>query len=176
MLPPPEPMAFTSTMGDADHVAADLALGADDGLAVLDEGDVAAGAADVDGDEVVAADHGAGNAAADDAAGRAGHEEADGPQARHGRAGEQAARLHDLERRGDARLGDAGLQVSQVRIDDGLHVGVEGGDDGALVLAEGRIDVGGERDQHLGMAFPDDLARAQLVRRIEEGEDVSRQR
>ena len=41
---------------------------------------------------------------------------------------------------------------------------------GALVLAEGRVDLARERDVQAGRELADDLARAPLVRGIEEGE------
>ena len=77
-----------------------------------------------------------------------------------------AARLHDLQRRRDAGRGEPGFQVGEIAVDHRLHVGVEGGDDGALVLAEGRIDLAGERDEHVGVARGDDLAGAALVRAL----------
>ena len=46
----------------------------------------------------------------------------------------------------------ARFEIGEIAVDHRLHVGVEGGDDGALVLAERRIDLRGERHEQVGMA------------------------
>ena len=79
-----------------DVAALDLAAAGDERLAVLDQRDVAGGAAHVEGDDVLEAGHAAGIGAGGDAAGRPrqhrGHR-----LARGGREGRHAAvRLHDV--------------------------------------------------------------------------------
>ena len=64
--------------------------------------------------------------------------------------------------------GEPGVEIGEIAVDHGFHVGVEGGDDGALVLAEGRVDLAGEGDEHFRVALGDDLAGTALVRLVEE--------
>ena len=63
------------------------------------------------------------------------------------RAEHAAVRLHHQERRGDAALREAGLQPADVGADEPLHVGVERRRHRALVFAEHRQHVGGDRDR-----------------------------
>ena len=58
-----------------------------------------------------------------------------------------------------SRRGEPVLQSREIAVDDRLHVGVEGGDDGALVFAERGIDLAGERDGDAGMRRPRSVAR-----------------
>ena len=84
-----------------------------------------------------------------------------------------AARLHDLQRRPDAVVRQVLLHALEIAADHRLDVGIERRHAGALVLAEGRVDLGGQRDHDLRMALGDDLAGPPLVRRIEEREQVA---
>src|SRR5262249_4779622 len=87
---------------------------------------------------------------------------------RGGRAGNTAARLHDLQQRRHRRGRKPGGEIFQITIDHRLHVGVERGDDGALVFAERRVDLARERNEYIGTARADHLARAALLRVVEE--------
>ena len=63
------------------------------------------------------------------------------------------------------------LQIGEVAVDHRLHVGVEGGDDGALVFAERRIDLARQRDEAASGWRRAMISRgAPLVRRVEERE------
>ena len=129
------------------------------------------GAADVDRDEV--ADAGAAGlvAGADDAGGGARKEQADRPLAGDLGRGKAAARLHDLQRRRAAGGGERRLHAGEIVVDHGLDVGVEAGGGGALVFAEGGVDLGRERDRDAWHGRADG-ARGDglLVRRVREGE------
>ncbi len=155
----------------ANLVAGDVRLGPHQHTAAIDQGDIARGAADVDGDEVVETGLLPGRQTADGAGCGSRQEQPHRPLARDGAAGEAAARLHDLQRRGHTRLGEIALHVGEIAADDRLHVGIEGGDDGALVLAKDRIDLAGERDRHARHGGLDGGADAQLVHGIEEREE-----
>jgi hypothetical protein len=159
--------------GDAERIAADTALARDEGLALLDECHVAAGSADVHGDDAVETGPGGRVAASDDAGGRARKEHADRPLGGHVGGRQRAARLHDLQLGLDPRPGQRLLKLLEVRGDDGPHVGVEGREAGALVLAEDRVHFRGQRDAELREALAEDLFRAPLVRRVQEGKEVA---
>src|SRR5215467_514510 len=60
-----------------------------------------------------------------------------------------------------------GIQIGEIAVDHGFNVGIKRRDDSALVFAEGRIDLGRERDEYVRMTRRDDLASAALVRIIE---------
>ena len=115
------------------------------GLPGLDQRYVAARATDVDRDEILDSGRLADDTRADDARRRAGEEEAHRPLPRDRGGEDAAARLHDLQRRGDSFTRETLRQASQIPVHHWLDVGVEGGHDRSLVLAEGRIDVGGDR-------------------------------
>ncbi len=63
------------------------------------------------------------------------------------------------------------LEPPQVAADDGCRVGVEHGRGGALVLAPLARDAVRERDGHVAQLLAQDLRRAQLVGRIDVGEE-----
>ena len=155
----------------AHRVAVDDAFRPDDGHAAPDERDVAAGAADVAGDEVFAPDRAPRRLAANHAGRRPGKKEPHGTAPRHGRRGEPAARLHHLQRCAHAELGEIALHRGQVAVEHRLHVGVEGGDAGALVLAERGVDVAGEGNHHVGRHLGDHPRGLALVRRIGVGKE-----
>ena len=95
------------------------------------------------------------------------------PTSRHRRRADAAARLHDLQPRADSGPGEILLHRFQVTADHWLDVGVESRDAGPLVFAKRRIDLAGQRDHQLGMQMEDDLSGAQLVRRVDEREQVT---
>ena len=160
---------------DVDHrhaqpMAGHHAFGANHRPAALDQGDVAAGAADIDGDQVAQARQGADRLAADHSGRRAGQQQAHRPPARHPGRRDAAARRHHLQRRGHAECRQARLHVGKVAVEHRLHIGVEGGRRGALVFPIGRVDLGGERQHHLRVARGDQFRRAALMRRVGERE------
>ena len=65
------------------------------------------------------------------------------------------------------------LQALQIAADDGLHISIERGDHGALVFAEGRIDLARQRHRNARMRRLDQFARALLVLRMQEREQIA---
>ncbi len=133
--------AARAERGHIDHayahgISAYHALGAQHRLAPADQRDVGRSAADIDRYQVVGSRRCADDLPADHPGGRTGQEQPDRPLAGDLGDGEPAARLHDLQWCIDAGLGEAFPEACQIGIDAGLQVGIEGGDDGALVLAE----------------------------------------
>ena len=88
-----------------------------------------------------------------------------------GGGADAAARLHDLQRRRHAGSGEVGAHAGDVIGDDGLQIGVERGDRGTLVFAKGGVDLGRQRKRDAGMQCGDDLAGADLMRRVDEREE-----
>src|SRR5262249_34233378 len=142
------------------RVAVDEALGAHQRDASSDERDIAARAADIDRDEIAEALGAPRLATADDTCCRPREKEPNRPLARDARREDAAARLHDLERRLDAAGIEVSLHAAEIAVKNRLHISVEGGDRGALVFAKARIDLGGKRDEELGMLRRGDLADA----------------
>ena len=93
------------------------------------------------------------------------------PIARALRGEDAAVRLHHVERHGEAAVAHLVLEPPQVAADDGCRVGVEHRRGGALVLAPLPCDAVRERDGHLAQLLAQDLRRAQLVGRIDVGEE-----
>ena len=148
---------------------ADVALLGERDAAVLDQADVGAGAADIDGDDVLDAARRGDVARADHAGGRArqgrqGRRAADG-----GGAGDAAVRLHQQQRRDDMLVEQALLQARDVGRDAGHHHGVEHRGQRALVLAHHRQHVGRGGDRDAGQLGPQDVGDLALVRRVGEG-------
>src|SRR5215831_17844833 len=67
---------------------------------------------------------------------------------------------------GTALGAQTGIQIGEITVHHRLDVGVERGGDGALVFAEGRIDLRRQRNENVGMARRDDLAGPTFVRII----------
>ena len=65
------------------------------------------------------------------------------------------------------------LQTCQIAADNGFHIRIERGDHCALVLAEGGIDVARQRHGDARVRRLDQFARALLVRRIQEREQIA---
>src|SRR6516162_7116684 len=97
----------------------------------------------------------------------AGEEKPNRPQPRRGRGANSAARLHDLKGCRNRCGEETGIQIGEIAVDHGFNIGIKRRDDSALVFAEGRIDLGRERDEYVRMTRRDDLASAALVRIIE---------
>ena len=149
----------------------DLEVGRVRNLAIAHQPDVAGGAAHVEGDETLIrtgelSEILAGN---DAAAGRPGGGISPA-RPRRRRRGLATIRLH--QRPGDmhARLGEGGERLLDVALHDRLHIAI--GDDGAasLVLPPDWCDVR-ERDRYAREALLQELAQAELVGRVDVGEE-----
>ncbi len=156
----------------AHRVAADPPLGREERLALPHQRDVAARSPDVDGDQVLVAGALAGELPPDHA-GRWPRQHGGDRLGDGGLAGRDAApRLHDLEVDDDPHLAKGLAERRQVPAHDRPDVGVERGEAGALVLAEGRVDVARQRDRHPRRHLGDDLPGPRLVARVDEREQV----
>src|SRR5262249_13972430 len=82
---------------------------------------------------------------------RTGEEKPNRTQPRRGRRANSAARLHDLKGCADRRGEETGIQIGEIAVDHGFNIGIKRRDDSALVFAEGRIDLGRERDEYVRM-------------------------
>ena len=123
--------------------AADVLARAHARAPVLDDRHVGAGPADVERDDVRQAGAARDVGGADDAGGRPGQQRRGRLRACGGDGHDAAVRLRDVRhRRGPAR-GERLLEPFEVALHLGLHVRVEDGQRGALVLARLRPDVGG---------------------------------
>src|SRR5262249_34330013 len=144
--------------------AVKIALPRDERLTVLDETDVGAGAADVEGDDVTDSDGDREARGARHAGGRAGDERAHGVVARLAGRRDAAVRLQDLRRRKAHRAG-ALFQVLEIAAHHGAERRIERGRADALVFAklgEHLVRGAGER---LGKALAHRLRDQRLVRR-----------
>ena len=143
-------------------------VGGDRGRAVLDGGALGGGAADVEIDHVGLAAEAADEGGAVDARRRARFEQRDrvcpGPAEARG----AAVRLHRHLGAGEAERVEAGLQRVEIALHDRLHVGVEHGRVGALVLAPLAGDFVGGGDAHARQA----LAQVGLARGLVRGRGV----
>ena len=150
------PLADVAAMGQPDAAA-------------LDQADVGAGAADVDGDQVLDPACGRDRAGADHAGGRTGQRgQRRGPADRL-RAGDAAVRLHQQERRLHLRVAQPLLEPRHVGRDARHHGGVEHGRERALVFADHRQHVDRRRHRHAGQFLAQDLGDAFLMGWIGEG-------
>src|SRR6516164_7473414 len=151
----------------AHRIATDAALRAQRRRAIFYQRDIARRATDIDGYHVAQAGGPAHHPRPDHAGSRTGEEKPNRPQPRRGRGANSAARLHDLKGCGDRRGEETGIQIGEIAVDHGFNIGIKRRDDSALVFAEGRIDLGRERDEYVRMTRRDDLASAALVPIIE---------
>ncbi len=149
----------------------DLAAAGDQRLARLDQRHVARRAAHVEGDDVRESGRAAQMGARRHPAGRPRKHGGDGA-ARGGRERRHAAvRLHDVFLpRGDARLGQAPIELTDVAREDRLQIGVDDGRAQPIVLADLRQHLGRERDAAARHFLDDDLAHAGFVLRMEKRE------
>ena len=150
---PGERSATSAECGDIEHryahlIAGDLRLRFHEDAALVDQRYVARRAADVDGDEIVETGLATGGLAADGTSCRTGEKQPDWTLPRDLAAGETATGLHDLQGCGNAGFCEIAVQVGEVPCDHRFHIGIEGGNNGALILAEHRIDLtrDGNRD------------------------------
>ena len=145
----------------ADEV--DLERRHDRRLAAVDGTELGRGAAHVEGDDVLAPLGLADDRAHEDAGGWPGFDDAHGKIAGEVGRDEPAARLHHEQVSGDATLRERLFEVTQVTVDDRLHVGIRNGGVGALILAELRRDLRGDRHRDVRCALGDPVADAPLV-------------
>ena len=117
---------------------------------MVDQCDVARCPADVDGDEIIETRLATGGLAADGACSGAGEKQPDRTPPSDLAAGKTAARLHDLQGRGDAGSLEIAVEVVQIACNHGLHISVEGRDDGALILAKDGIHLARDRHRNAG--------------------------
>ena len=162
-----------SMLGSATLARPDRLVAGEMRLAALEQRDVGAGPAHVEGDEVALAEQARGVPAPRDAAGRAREDGARG-QAHRVRDGRDAAvRLHDQHVALVARLAQPRAQVAQVAAEDRAHVGIHHGGAEALVLLDLREHVGGERHVGVGQQPREELSRLPLVAGIAVGVQVA---
>ena len=172
-----EPGDGAAAGADGDHVdhwqrqgpGADAAALGECGFAALEQADVGAGAADVDGDEVRDAHCGADCAGADDAGGGAGQGGDEGRPADGGGAGDAAVGLHEQQGGADAGLGQPGFEAGDVGGDGGHDAGVQGRGQGALVLADFGQDIDGGGDGEAGQFGAEDFGDAPFMAGVGEG-------
>nr|WP_228430456.1 hypothetical protein [Baekduia soli] len=161
----------------------DVELGGEDGVAAHlalarvhlqqpagDDADVRRRAADVERDELVVAVGGADVAAGDDPGGGPRQQDVDRVGGRLVDGRHAAVGLHDVDRAPHARLAPPGLEALEVAAHLRLDVGVGRRRREALELAELGDDLVREGDLGVGMVLGDELAGAQLVARVQEGE------
>ena len=127
--------------------------------------------AHVAGDQVAEAEPLAEVARRHDPAGGAGADEGDGLLARLLRGHDAAVRAEDEELPDPARLALV-LKLLHVVVHERLEVGVEHGRRGTLVLAPAGQHLVRERDLDAGPELLEQLAGAELVLRVDEGEEV----
>ena len=125
------------------RVAVQLTGGHLVGYPVADEGDVGAGAADVEADRQRQAQMGRPSGGSDHATSQARQHGADTLLLRGLRSEQSAVGLHHPHPRGHVEVGESFLQTFQVVGDPRLHVGVDRRRRGALVLAHLPGDGGG---------------------------------
>ena len=149
-----------------DRKAVDLRLGRERRLPALDQADVGAGPAHVEGDEVGEARAPGLARRPHHARGGAGEEGRDRAPAHAGGGQAAAVRLHDRKVPAEAGRRQPILEAAEIAVDDGLDVGGEGGGRAALVLPEHPCDVRGARHIDLGQAVLDEGGQRRLVRRV----------
>ena len=152
--------------GKADRPAADAAIGGEAGFATVDEGNVRRGAADVDADEIGMSGAGADVGRAHCASGGARQRCLDGGAAHGARAGDAAARFHEQERRGDALIGHAPIELGHVGRHHRHDESIEDGGHAALVFAEGGQHLARQRNRRARKFRTQDLTNAAFVRRV----------
>ena len=141
--------------------------------AVLDQPGLGRGAAHVEGQDVVEAEHVAEIGGDDDPGGGARLDHEHGLRARGLEGEHAAARLHDEKPPLEPRVPQAGFDAGKIALDDGPDAGVDEGGAGPEILAELRRHLGGKRDQRFGKHLLHDLARAPLMLRIAVGMEVA---
>ncbi len=148
---------------ECERVVADPARGRERGLAVPDERNIGAGAAHVDGQEVVDAGGPSQPGRPLGAGGGARKREMHGAsRGLFGRAG-AAIRLHHQERRFDGAMGEAGGKPADIAPDHRLHRGVQRGRHGAFVFPKYGKDIDGKRDFDIRQARAENIARPALM-------------
>jgi hypothetical protein len=157
--------------GRADILPGDLALRGLQQAPLDDHADVGRGAAHVEGDDVRPArrarqvdpgDHARRGSRQQRLVGMAGAERY---------AHQSAVRLHEKElRRPQAALDEPALQPQQIVGDRGTDIGVDHGRRQPRIFADDRQHARRQRDAAVGRDLGEDLARAPLVRGIEERE------
>ena len=176
-VPPGDAAAAGADAVDVDHrdhqrIAGDPGI-ARRGLAemaVLDDADVGAGAAHIEGDEFIAVRQIAAPRAAQDARGRARQQGQHGPFRYQAGRGHAPVRAHDVQVGLEAARAHGVLQVGDVGAHLGADEGVHGGRREALEFAELRRDRRRCRHERLGIFLADDLRRAVFVRRVDVAE------
>ena len=148
---------------------ADMALLGERDAAVLDQADVGAGAADIDGDDVLDAARRRHVARADDAGRRTRQRGEGGRAADGGGAGDAAVGLHQQQRRAHMLVEQPLLEPRHVGRDARHHHGVEHRRERALVFAHHRQHVGRGGDRDAGQPGPQHVGDLALVRRVGEG-------
>ena len=133
----------------ADREVGDLAVEADRRAAAPDQGDVGAGPAHVEGDDVRPAGGRRDLDRADDARRGTGERGADRQIAGAGERHQPAARLVDADLGLGEPLAQRGLEPRQVAHHHRLQIGVQRGGREALVLAELRLHLGRQREMQL---------------------------
>ena len=136
------------------------------GLAALDQGDVGAGAAHVEGDEIALAEQPRRVAAAGDAAGRARQHGARGQSHRVGDRGHTAMGLHDEHFSGVPGRAEPLSEALQVMPESRAHIRIDHRRAEALVLLDLGQHLGGEGHVSVGQSPAQGLERGLLVARV----------
>ena len=139
-------------------------------LAVDHDADVGTGAADVERDQALAVHQGAHPGAAQHAGGQPRQQRERRLFGDHLRRGNAAVGRHDAQLAGHARRSQPAFQVRDVAVDLRPDEGGQRGGGEALELTELRRDEGRRGDERLRHHLPDERLGAQLVRRVEVGE------
>ena len=148
---------------EGERVHADPARSREGGLAAPDERHIRAGAAHVDGQQVVDPGGPTQPGRPLGAGGRARKREMHGAARGLFRRAGAAIRLHHQQRRLDAAVGQAGGKPPDIVPDHRLHRGVQRGCHRALIFPKDRKDIDGKRDFDIREAGTEDLAGPALM-------------
>ena len=174
LIEPDHRSAAGADRRDADHRHHDRKVGdvfglADLGAAILDEGDVGAGAADVERDQVALPRAGGDRDRADHPRGRSGQQGFGRCQARAARAHDPAVGTRDVGRGADAGGRHALVEPAEIARHRRHDIGVHDRDDGTLVFAHARPDLRRTADEKIGRGAFDHRACGLFVGRIAVG-------
>ena len=148
-------------LGQPQQVVVDGRLGGADQRASTDGGDVEGRAAHVDHDDVGLVRE---RERGDGRERRPAHHRVDRSRGDLAHCHHAALAVGDQQGAAKTRLAHRVLQPAEVGRHDGVQRGVDGGRDGAAVLARDRVERVAERHRHLGPKFIHDLADPALVR------------
>ena len=156
-----------------DPMAGDPPVGGDRSLTLDDERHVGARAAHVEGDEIAVFEDPARVACRRHPAGRPRQDSTGGEPDRVGHSRESAVRLHDQDRPGVARLGQALGEALEVALQHRADVRVDHGRADPLELLDLGEHLGGERHVHPGQGADERLGGDALVLRRAVGVQIA---